>query len=256
MLDLKSPFLTKLPTRLCRAAEYVYSFPFRGKWRISGSRTTELKFKNVESLLDHHFSNYSEASHTCRETLTAALMALNCRPACIIETGSSAWGTNSSLLFDSYVSSFGGRFETVDIRMSPSFKLYKQCCSNSIFFCDDSITFLKKWSKNNPDKKIDLLYLDSWDVNWYEPNRSSLHGLGEFLAISRNLKTGSLLLVDDTPLDALQLKNVQPELVEPFEEYFQRNCFYPGKGSLIKQLLKSVGRGHEISHKYQLLWQF
>jgi hypothetical protein len=98
--------------------------------------------------------------------------------------------------------------------------------------------------------------LDSWDLDINFPNPSALHGLGEFLAMSRHFKTGSLLLVDDTPRDVAQMAHVQPKGILQFERYFEMNGFYPGKGALIKQLLKAIGRGHAISHQYQLLWQF
>ncbi len=46
--------------------------------------------------------------------MKVAIELLGDRPARILETGSSAWGTNSSLLFDSYVHRFGGEFYTID----------------------------------------------------------------------------------------------------------------------------------------------
>lgn len=256
MLRMRNKIVNKFILKLCSYVFDKFSPFLRGKWSIKGSQKATIEFCNVDDLVTHHFSYASRIDHPCRKTFSLALNKLGGKPACIIETGSSAWGTNSSLLFNLYVASFGGRFETVDIRCQPSFNLEHKCCSNTLLHCDDSVAFLRKWSKRNPDTKIDLLYLDSCDVDWYSPNGSAFHGLAEFFSISDNLKSGSLLLIDDTPLDSSQMKNVQPAYTQPFEEYFQRNHFYPGKGALIKKLLQSIGRGRQLLHEYQLLWQF
>ena len=126
--------------------------------------------------------------------------------------------------------------------------------------CDDSVSFLKKWSAVNVNVKIDLLYLDSWDLDLYNSVPSALHGLAEFLAVSNNLQSGSLLLIDDTPHDLVYFKKVLGEdrdnELKAVEDYYNHNGFYPGKGTLVKELLKSTGRGEELMHEYQLLWRF
>jgi hypothetical protein len=220
-----------------------------------GSCTNKKKFSNVDELVEYHFLKYSDQNHICRDTLHLALLNLNHKPSLIIETGSSAWGTNSSLLFDSYVNSFGGQFITVDIRIEPLVKLKKLCSPNTLLNCDDSINFINKWVANNRNVSIDLLYLDSWDVNWKDPNPSEIHGIAEFLAASNNLSEGSMLLVDDTPLDpSLFLGSAEHK--SQFIQYFEKSGFYPGKGSLIKPILTSINRGYVLKHAYQLLWKF
>ena len=217
--------------------------------------SSPVKFTDVNDLVNAHFEEKSTLDHICKNTIQNALQRLSNKQAIIIETGSSAWGTNSSLLFDCYVSSFGGRFESVDIRIEPLIALQGQCSSNTHLNCDDSISFLNKWSSKNKGVKIDLLYLDSWDVDWANPNPSALHGLAEFLAASEHMQLGSLLLIDDTPKNEdfyIASKIDRPD----FSDYFTKNGFYPGKGSLVKQLLLSLGRGREIAHQYQLLWEF
>lgn len=228
----------------------------RSNWTLNGSRKSPKIFKNIDDLVQFHFSTNSDESHLCRPTLNYTIEKLGGTAACIIETGSSAWGANSSLLFDSYVENYGGVFETVDIRINPSLFLKRKCCAKTFLHCDDSVSFLKKWSAKNKDTKIDLLYLDSWDMDWHDPAPSALHGLAEFLAISDNLKNGSLLLIDDTPKNALWLNKINPTYAEVAEKYFQKNGFFPGKGVLVKQLLQSMGRGKLLMHEYQLLWQF
>jgi hypothetical protein len=211
------------------------------------------RFKNtdISTLIASHFSSYSDEDHPCRPTLTTALELLSTHPAIIVETGSSAWGTNSTLLFDSYCNSFGGVCYSVDIRMDPMLKLRKFVSGNTRLYCDDSVSFLN--TLKIPCEKIDLLYLDSWDVDWSDPIPSAVHGLNEYLAAMKNLQPGSLVLIDDTPRDLAIMEIVQPHATKAFRRFQERFGFAPGKGALVKQLIESTGRGTVLAHEYQLL---
>ena len=226
---------------------------FKGKESFRGIATRD-RFESLEQLIEHHFLNYSEPTHTCRGTLATALEKLGNKPAVIIETGSSAWGTNSSMLFDSYVNSFGGSFTSVDLRAEPMFTLRSLCTNRSEFFCDDSVSFLKKFAYHN--KTPDLVYLDSWDLDWTDPLPSALHGLHEFLALRPLLRDGALLLVDDSPVSSDVMLQVQPKYAEDFDKFTQVYGFTPGKGALIKNFLVKNAIGKEIKQDYQLLWEF
>ena len=226
---------------------------FRG--RISrGGLVPRVKHKSLDNLIDIHFSQYSESNHPCRFTLTTALEILKNKPSVILETGSSAWGTNSSLLFDSYVNSFGGKFKSVDIRLEPMLTLRSICSTNSEFYYNDSVDLLR--AQVELDELPDLVYLDSWDVNWLDSIPSAVHGFNEFLTILPCLKSGSLLLVDDTPKDRDIMKKVQPMRLSEFDFFTNLYGFPPGKGPLIKNFLIKNSIGKEIAHEYQLLWQF
>jgi hypothetical protein len=224
--------------------------------KLKGIKKDEKKYTESKELINEHFERYSNISHPCKDTMEMAVIGLNNSPATILETGSSAWGTNSSKLFDSYVNSFGGTFDTVDIRIKPALKLRPVCSVNTNFHCNDSIKFLKKWCALNRDKKIDLIYLDSWDVNWIDPDPSQLHGLQEFLACSTNLKKGSQLLIDDSPINEEIMKKVNNNYIKNFKDYYDINGFYPGKGGLVLNLLKQLKKGQLLKHEYQILWQF
>ncbi|MEX2527838.1 MAG: hypothetical protein WEA09_09405 [Gemmatimonadota bacterium] len=226
----------------------------QGRWSVSGTNR-RAKADDLVVMIEDHFRQASHVSHPCRPTLTLALSILGQRPAIIVETGSSAWGTNSSLLFDAYVNSFGGRFETVDIRLQPSLTLRGQCTKRTRLHCQDSVAFLRTWA-DRQHTNLDLVYLDSWDVDWADPIPSAMHGLAEFLAIEGQLRPGSLLLVDDTPADASVMRRVQPRHVGAFEQGMAKHGFPPGKGALIKLLLEGTGRGKLLAHDYQALWQF
>ena len=102
-------------------------------------RALREKFSSIEKLAANHFEFNPE--HPCRPTLTAALVAVNLKPVTIIETGSSAWGANSTMLFDSYVNSFGGSVNSVDIRATPMIKLTNKCSNLTTMHCNDSLKF-------------------------------------------------------------------------------------------------------------------
>jgi hypothetical protein len=226
---------------------------YKGKKSLQGTAARE-RFDSLQHLIDDHFYKYSDLNHPCRRTLTIALERLGGKPAVIIETGSSAWGTKSSLLFDSYVNSFGGFFRSVDLRAEPMFTMRSLCTDKSEFSCDDSVSFLKKVASH--DTPVNLVYLDSWDVNWTDPLASALHGFHEFLAVLPLLRDGALLLVDDTPLNSDVMLSVQPKYVEEFDRFTKVYGFTPGKGTLIKNFLAKNSVGKEIKHDYQLLWEF
>ena len=228
------------------------SYLFRGR-AIKGVATRET-FQTIDALIEHHFHDHSEADHPCRETLSIALGMLAQRPASIVETGSSAWGTNSSLLFDSYVNSFGGEFATVDLRAEPMFTLRSKCSRRSSLHCDDSVSFLKRHLSGG--RVPQLVYLDSCDVDWGAPLQSMIYGLYEFLIIYPALNRGSILLIDDTPRSADVMQKVQPKWIGEFQNFMSVYGIAPGKGALVKIFLEKNGIGAKIMHEYQLLWQF
>ena len=212
------------------------------------------KCKSIEDVLSTHFKNYTDDKPgSSTDTLCLALKLLDENPARIIETGSSAWGANSSMLFDLYVSNFGGSFETVDIRMEPAISLSKKCSNLSNFWCNDSVKWLSDLVEKN-SKEINLVYLDSWDLDPKAPIDPALHGLNEFLTILPLLKKGCLVLIDDTPINedyALPVHN--NDFVQKWVKSKQKYGFPPGKGSLIKQYVEFNSIGKIIEHKYQLL---
>lgn len=211
------------------------------------------KYSSIDDIVHSHFQDYSDLNHPCKNTLSLALQILAGRPAHIVETGSSAWGVNSSLLLDSYVNSFGGYFSTVDIRISPSIKLRKLCTNKTTLFCKDSVGFLTGYGSSRPF--IDMLYLDSWDVDWNAPLSSAIHGLHEFLSALPWMRPGSILLIDDTPKTSEILSRVNPEGCDGYKKFALQYAMPPGKGGLVKEYLLKNKIGKEVAHEYQLLWQ-
>ena len=88
-------------------------------------------------------------------------------------------------------------FHTVDINMECSkltrseLKKYN-LWSKSNVYCGDGIKFLE-----NFDKKINLLYLDAWDVEF--PNHAEKH-LEAFKIAESKLSENAVILIDDTDI--------------------------------------------------------
>jgi hypothetical protein len=210
------------------------------------------KFENLKSLFSFHFKK--EPFHPCRETLYKSLKLCEYKPLTIIETGSSAWGANSSVLFDSYVNSFGGSFDTVDIRTFPMLHLIFKCTSKTNFHCGDSVNFLKELNVNDMNQNLrKFIYLDSFDVDFNDPIPSMEHGLNEFLKIQSHLKSGDIILIDDTPKNYDVLLKVQGIEVA---QKFKSDDKIPGKGSLIKDYVIKNNLCEIIDQDYQLLLKF
>jgi hypothetical protein len=215
----------------------------------------QLKFSRVDNsdqLIERHFSAWSETNHQCLEGLRVALELLNNNPSLIVETGTSAYGTDSSRLFDSYITRFGGRFYSVDINPLASRRLTFQHSRNSHFVVSDSLIFLENFQLEITDSKIDLVYLDSWDVDWSNPNESAIHGYNEYLRIKDRLKSGSVLVIDDTPRT---IDWIPPEFFEVAQEFLKVNGVLPGKGALILKELQGSPLVKKIWHEYNLVFQ-
>jgi hypothetical protein len=206
-----------------------------------------------DDLVREHFATRSDLSHGNFKSMQEAISALGGRPSWIVETGSSAWGTDSSRLFDSYVATFGGRFWSVDLRLEPMLKLRKHMSKFSSMSCDDSVRFLKRWVVKYPSRKLDLVYLDSFDLDISDPMPAAIHALKEFFAIAPALRDGSLLLVDDTPASG----DWSPALFrESAAEFEATHGLVPGKGMLIDLWLKGRPSVAKVGYRAQVLYKF
>ena len=89
---------------------YIYTFInkiiliFNITFTFKGRNITNKNFHSLSELVNDHFEKIEAIDHPCKESLELALSLLESKEnLCIIETGSSAWGTNSTVLFDSYM---------------------------------------------------------------------------------------------------------------------------------------------------------
>jgi len=118
----------------------------------------------------------------------------------IVETGcariadSFAGDGMSTVLFDEFVNYYEGSVVSVDINKAHC-NLARSITSNKTeVHCEDSVSFLWRY---DPPIPIDLLYLDSFDINFSKPHPAMLHHLKELCAIIKHLKEGTMIVVDD-----------------------------------------------------------
>ena len=153
----------------------------------------------------------------------------------IVETGSMRVPDNwegdgqSAVLFDRFVTFHGGEVLTVDLSPECGALIAQACSAQVRFTCEDSVRYLHRL-RNTGDQRIDLLYLDSFDLDVDQPTPSAFHHIKELLAIWPVLKPGALIVVDDNPSDVI------------------------GKGFLVENFLDHIGVP-KVFDGYQKVWQ-
>lgn len=177
------------------------------------------------------------------------------RPVGIVETGcvrkDSDWGDGkSTILFAKYAECHPGT-AVYSVDLDPAaIALCRSLAGESVrLHCGDSVAFLKSLADRRPADlaAIDLLYLDSYDVDFESPLPSAIHHLKEFAAITPLLTADTLVVVDDSPMTVLAIPRVPGEL---------RLMSQPkigGKGKLIAEYADQVGATRVISG-YQMGW--
>ena len=209
------------------------------------------KFKTINLLTFYHFFLWSELNHINRTGLTTALYLLRKKPAVIVETGTSAWGTDSTRLWDSYVKSFGGKLFSVDIRSEPR-EMLGNLGPLSLLFVDDSLNFLNNFNQHC-QSTIDLVYLDSFDIDWKNPFPAMEHGLREFESVEKYLKIGSVVVIDDTPVGLSFIPESESDLANTIKTNLG---VYPGKGALVLAKIKlKPDKYRIIYHNYNLVFE-
>lgn len=139
----------------------------------------------------------------------------------------------SSFLFNEFLKINNGRLTSIDINEKNVQYTNSFLSNGNLAYCCDSVEFLEnKYEKiaNN----IDLLYLDSFDIEMLNPLPSQKHHLKEFNSALKFLNPGSIVVVDD------------------------HNAFFTsppvGKGNLIKAFMEEKGFGKLIFENYQIGW--
>ena len=164
-----------------------------------------------------------------------------------VETGCSAHGTKSTLLWDKIVNCFGGKVLSVDLNKNSVNKTNSQTTNKTNVIHSDSLLFLP-----TIDEPIDFLYLDSYDVDFLNPQPSAEHHLKEFNCIKHLLHKGSIILIDDTPISPEWLDDGKnSRIYHKLKEIWNENM--TGKGSLVNKELEKIG-ATKIQHQYQTLW--
>jgi hypothetical protein len=197
------------------------------------------------------FSNVGKPMHLNYLTFKELFKNINSRKdLLILESGIASAGTQSTYLFNEYIKKYGGKFWSVDINKNLVEGHKGNMCPGTTLVCDDSVNFFKNWVKEND--KVDVVYLDSYDLDFYNPQPSAMHGLNEYLALQPVFKTGSLLLIDDTPSNPYWL-DCRNQLYYDMIEYYSKNNCLPGKGQLVLNVFKNADL---LLHNYQVLYKF
>lgn len=127
----------------------------------------------------------------------------------IVETGTSRDGLSnfegdggSSIIFSQFAKEYGAQFYSVDIdkvALNKASQAVEQVLGkvgeNHHFIQSDSIQFLKDFPK-----KIDFLYLDSYDYDFKNPAPSQAHHLKEIEAAYPHLTPQTIIMIDDCDL--------------------------------------------------------
>jgi hypothetical protein len=155
----------------------------------------------------------------------------------LIETGVSGnldyglWG----FFLGAVVESFGGEMHSVDLDCKScenSKKIFSKNLPNLKYetYCMDSVSFLE-----NPPIIPNLLHLDSYDFQLFNPLPSALHCWKEFKKIESLMPKGSIILVDDNWLEGTTLEWFQNG------NRYERLIEFPilGKGANIYQEVES-----------------
>lgn len=179
------------------------------------------------------------------------------RPVTIVETGCTRKGGDwegdgqSSVLFDRYVSLRDADSAVLSVDVSPDSvtEARKLVSSRVQVTQDDGVRFLAQLSQRflAEGKTIDLLYLDSFDVDWVYWQKSAAHHIKELCAAMRVLRKDSLVVVDDCPLEGLFVPNELQQI------NFTRQPLVGGKGRFVAEFAAMAGAKLEFA-SYQAGW--
>ena len=176
---------------------------------------------------------------------------VNVKEPIILESGIASAGTQSTYLFNEYVRKYGGQFWSVDINKNLVDKNIGKMCPATHLVCDDSVHFFTNWVITN-NKQADVIYLDSWDLDFYDPEPAGIHGLNEYNALLPSIKKNTLLLIDDTPATPYWL-DTRGKLFNDMTVFYKNNNYLPGKGMYV---LNEPKEAVTLLHNYQVLYKF
>jgi predicted O-methyltransferase YrrM len=151
----------------------------------------------------------------------------------ILETGTCRWTGNwsgdgqSTVLFDRFVNFHDGDVCSVDITPEHCDNARRLVSSKTNVINSDSVPYL--WQIPQ-EKKFDLVYLDSYDVDFNNPHPAAIHHVMELLSIiNKNLHNQSIIVVDD-------------------------HNFGKGKGMYISEFMNKIGV-QKVFEEYQVVYK-
>jgi len=170
---------------------------------------------------------------------------------CLRQIGNWAGDGQSTLLFDKYVTyrNDGSKVYSVDIDAAAVDACKSQVSSSVTVTAMDSVRFLNNLAEQfvKDSTTVELLYLDSYDVDWTYWFPSAAHHLKELVIAQRFIDTSTLVVVDDCGLTGMILPGESNVFT------LAGNIKIGGKGRLIAELAEQVGLKPLFSY-YQAGW--
>ena len=170
-------------------------------------------------------------------------------PINIIETGASqSWDDGMmGVIFAKIAKLTGGQMWVVDIDQNAidnSKAAFDELGLDFInYHVGDSVEFLQ-----NFEERVDLIHLDSWDLNLKDPFPSAFHGWREFEAIKDKLEPGAVIIVDDNYSEGtwVSWQLIVDGVYTNESERIDINYPCIGKGTHIKYWAEMPGTGWDL----------
>jgi len=178
------------------------------------------------------------------------------RPVRIVETGCAREAGNwagdggSTILFDRYAQFHPGSVVyTVDIDPSATALCRSLVSDRVTVHTGDSVGFLMRLADALPAQvpSIDLLYLDSFDVNFSDVLPSAMHHMKELVAVAPLIRPETLVVVDDSPSAFTGFAG------EGGQVHLVTAPTIGGKGKLVAEYAHHVG-AEKLFESYQCGW--
>lgn len=149
---------------------------------------------------------------------------------CLRRYGNWEGDGQSTFIFDTWARKYNGTVFSIDISMESIAAAREVCSSNTHTVLSDAPYAIADLAKFRPDVKVNLLYLDSMDLDQNNVGPSAEHHMYELAAALPLLGKGSLVCVDD---------------------YGVANG---GKGRLVDRFMQTL-RAPVVFEGYQKIWQ-
>ena len=159
---------------------------------------------------------------------------------------------HSMYLFNEVVRKYGGYFWSVNNDPELVAAHQGNICPGTKLVHNDSVAFFKEWTNTSTYTSADIIYLDSYDLDFYNPEPSAKHCLAEYMALKPAIKKDTLLLIDDTPMNPYWL-DTRGSTYYDMLDYYGMFGIMPGKGMYV---LDEVKNADKLIHNYQVLYRF
>ncbi|MAZ18294.1 MAG: hypothetical protein CL535_18460 [Ahrensia sp.] len=151
---------------------------------------------------------------------------------CLRVPGNWAGDGQSTFLLDAYARLEGADFFSVDNNPESVDSARRACSDRTQLILNDSVAAFITIASICQGRRVDLLYLDSFDLDPDDPAPSAAHHAREFEAIRSLVKSGTIICVDD----------------------FRVGDMVGGKGALIEARMREMN-ARVLHDGYQKVWQ-